>query len=327
MLHPAPHLRAALRMEIAMTPFEIAKTYIGTVEGPGPENNPVVMEMYASVGHDWVEHDSVAWCAAFVGHCLERVGIRSTRKLTARSYLNWGLPVEVSEAQPGDIGVIPRGTSSWQGHVFFIERIEGGWVWGLGGNQSDAVNIKRYPVSKLLGVRRAGNVAPAVTLSVREVQTRLRGLGYHEVGKADGIMGPRTRSAILAFRDDNSLPLVPIIDVALADALASASPRQVAPERGAGVPAESRIVTAANAQIGLGTLGALGTVGAQVAPAVTEAEGARALADRVFGILGLDGWLSATLPWVGAAVFVGVIIYAVKARSARIEDHRIGKTP
>jgi len=26
-------------------------------------------------------------------------------------------------------------------------------------------------------------------------------------------------------------------------------------------------------------------------------------------------------------VFIGVIIYAVKARSARIEDHRIGKTP
>jgi len=314
-----------------MTPFDIAKTYIGTVEGPGPENNPVVMGMYASVGHDWVEHDSVAWCAAFVGHCLEKAGLRSTRKLTARSYLDWGIPVAVHDAQPGDIGVIPRGSSSWQGHVFFIDRIEGAWVWGLGGNQSDAVNVKRYPVAKLLGVRRAGNVAPAVTLSVRDVQARLRGLGYHEVGNADGIMGPRTRAAILAFRDDNSLPLVSIIDVALTEALERAEPRRVASERADGIPAESRIVTAANAQIGLGTLGALGTVGAQIsaqiAPAVTEAEGARALADRVFGILGLEGWLSATLPWVGAAVFVGVIIYAMKARNARIEDHRIGKTP
>ena len=309
-----------------MTPFDIAKTYIGTVEAPGPENNPVVMEMYASVGHDWVEHDSVAWCAAFVGHCLERAGIRSTRKLTARSYLNWGLPVEVSEAQPGDIGVIPRGSSSWQGHVFFIDRIEGAWVWGLGGNQSDAVNIKRYPISKLLGVRRAGHVTPAVTLSVRDVQARLRGLGYHEVGKADGIMGPRTRSAILAFRDDNAMTLVPIIDVALAEALKVAQPRVVAPERAVGVPEESRIVTAANAQIGLGVVGAVGTVGSQIAPAVAEAENARAMAERVFGILGLDGWLAAALPWVGAAVFVGVIIYAVKARNARIDDHRKGKT-
>ena len=309
-----------------MTPFDIAKTYIGTVEGPGPENNPVVMEMYASVGHDWVEHDSVAWCAAFVGHCIEKAGLRSTRKLTARSYLDWGIPVAVHDAQPGDIGVIPRGSSSWQGHVFFIDRIEGAWVWGLGGNQSDAVNVTRYPVSKLLGVRRAGNVAPAVTLSVRDVQSRLRGLGYQEVGKADGIMGPRTRSAILAFRDDNAMTLVPIIDVALAEALKVAQPRVVAPERAVGVPEESRIVTAANAQIGLGVVGAVGTVGSQIAPAVAEAENARAMAERVFGILGLDGWLAAALPWVGAAVFVGVIIYAVKARNARIDDHRKGKT-
>ena len=47
-----------------MMPFEIARGYIGTTEGLGPENNPVIMAMYASVGHDWVEHDSVAWCAA-----------------------------------------------------------------------------------------------------------------------------------------------------------------------------------------------------------------------------------------------------------------------
>lgn len=310
-----------------MTPFEIARGYIGTTEGPGPENNPVIMEMYASVGHDWVEHDSVAWCAAFVGHCLERAGIRSTRKLTARSYLDWGVPVEIAEALPGDIGVIPRGSSSWQGHVFFIDRIEGSWVWGLGGNQSDAVNVKRYPVSKLLGVRRAGHVAASATLSVREVQTRLKALGYHEVGTVDGMVGPRTRAAILAFRDDNDLARVPIIDVALTEALDRAAPRAVAPERAAGVPAESRIVTAANAQIGLGAVGAAGSVVSQIAPAITEAEGARDLAERAFVILGLDGWLTAALPWIGTAVFLGVIVYAVKARAARIEDHRTGRTP
>ena len=310
-----------------MTPYEIARSYIGTTEGPGPENNPVVMEMYASVGHDWVEHDSVAWCAAFVGHCIERAGLRSTRQLTARSYLEWGVPVESADAQPGDIGVIPRGSSGWQGHVFFIDRMEGPWVWGLGGNQSDAVNVKRYPVSKLLGVRRAGNVAPAVTLSVREVQTRLRALGYHEVGTMDGLMGPRTRAAILAFRDDAALPLVPIIDVALIEALDRAAPRQVAPERAAGVPADSRIVTAANAQIGLGIVGAAGSLAAEIAPALADAEEARSLAARLIALIGAEGWLSAALPWIGAAVFAGVILYALKARKARIEDHRSGRTP
>lgn len=310
-----------------MTPYEIARGYIGTTEGPGTADNSAIMEMYASVGHDWVEHDSVAWCAAFVGHCLEKAGLRSTRKLTARSYLDWGVPVEITDAQPGDIGVIPRGTSSWQGHVFFIERIDGPWIWGLGGNQSDAVNVKRYPVSKLLGVRRAGNVAPAVSLSVREVQTRLRALGYHEVGTIDGVIGPRTRAAILAFRDDNTLPLVPIIDVALADTLEQADPRRVATTRAEGSPEQSRILASANAQIGLGVMGAAGTLGSQIAPALAEAEQAQALAARMVAILGMQGWMPAVLPWLGFAVFVAVILYALKTRTARIEDHRTGRTP
>ena len=309
-----------------MTPFDIARSYIGLSEGPGPADNPVILEMYASVGHDWVEHDSVAWCAAFVGHCLEQAGIRSTRKLTARSYLDWGVPVKTADAQQGDIGVIPRGRSSWQGHVFFINRMEGAWVWGLGGNQSDAVNIKRYPVSKLLGVRRAGNVAPSLTPSVEAVQRRLKTLGYHEVGNIDGIVGPRTSAAILAFRNDNSLPLVPIIDVALSEALEDARPRAIAPARGSGVPKDSRLVTASNAQIGLGVLGTAGSIGSQIAPALVEAEQARDMARRALSLFGLEAWLTIALPWIAAAIFLAVIVYALHARSARIEDHRTGKT-
>lgn len=310
-----------------MTPFEIAQSYIGTTEGPGPEDNPAIMEMYASVGHDWVEHDSVAWCAAFVGHCLEKAGLRSTRRLNARSYLDWGIPVDLADAQPGDIVIFSRGSKSWQGHVGFFVKTAGAMIEVLGGNQSDAVNIQRYAKSRLLGVRRTGNVAPAVTLSVRDVQARLKALGYHEVGQVDGQIGPRTRAAILAFRDDTGLPLVPIIDLALTEALASAEPRPVAPERAAGVPDGSRILTAANAQVGLGVLGAAGSVAAQIAPALIQAEEARDTAERVLDLVGLAGAVQAVLPWVGAAVFIGVIFYALKARNARIEDHRSGKTP
>lgn len=310
-----------------MTPFDIAKSYIGTTEGAGPTDNPKIMEMYASVGQAHVEHDEVAWCAAFVGHCLEKAGIRSTRRLNARSYLDWGVPVDIAEARQGDIGVIPRGSSGWQGHVFFIDRVEGQWVWGLGGNQDDAVTVKRYPVSKLLGVRRAGNVAPAVTLSVESVQRRLKELGYQEVGQIDGKIGPRTQAAILAFRQDNSLPLVPILDVALTTTLETASPREIAPARATGIPAKSRIITAANAQIGLGAIGAASSIGSQIAPALIEAEHARETAGRLFNLIGLEAWLLVALPWIGAAVFLGVIFYALRARAARIEDHRTGKTP
>lgn len=311
-----------------MTPYDIAKTFVGTREVPGKKSNPEILAMFRAVGHEWVEDDTTAWCAAFVGACMERAGLRSTRQLNARSYLQWGVPVELADAQEGDVIVFSRGDpSGWQGHVGFFVKRAGTNIEVLGGNQSDAVSVARYPASRLLGIRRAGNVSPAATMSVRAVQERLRALGYHEVGMADGSMGPRTRAAILAFRDDHALPLVPIIDVALTDALAKATPRQVAPERAAGVPEESRIVTAANAQIGLGILGAVGSVGSQVAPAVAEAEGAKDLIQRMMALVGLDGWLSAAMPWIGAAVFLGVIIYAVKARNARIEDHRTGRTP
>ncbi|CUH60225.1 C40 family peptidase [Thalassobacter stenotrophicus] len=311
-----------------MTPFQIAQSYIGTTEGPDAANNPTILGMYATVGHDWVEHDAVAWCAAFVGHCIEQAGLRSTRKLNARSYLDWGVPVELSEAQEGDIVVFSRGDpSGWQGHVaFFVRPVGDASIAVLGGNQGDAVNVKRYATSRLLGIRRAGNVAPSATMSVYGVQTRLRALGYHEVGEADGLLGPRTRAAILAFRDDNALPLIPIIDGTLSDALQNAQPRAVSKERQTGVPVNSRIIAASNAQIGLGLCGAVGSMGSQIAPALSEAENARDVTSRVFVALGLDAWLPAALPWVGAAVFIGLILYAVKARSARIQDHRTGRT-
>ncbi|EDM72244.1 hypothetical protein RAZWK3B_08341 [Roseobacter sp. AzwK-3b] len=310
-----------------MTPYEIAQGYIGATEGPGPENNPTIMEMYASVGHDWVEHDSVAWCAAFVGHCLEKAGLRSTRQLTARSYLTWGIGVARDDARPGDIAVFPRGAKSWQGHVVFVHRIEGGWLWGLGGNHGDAVSIKRFALSKMLGVRRAGQVAPAVQMSVRDVQSRLKALGYHEVGAIDGIIGPRTRAAILAFRDDNSLPRMPVIDVALKEALRGAPPRDIAPERAQGAPERSRIINAANAQIGLGAVGAAGSLASQLDPVLRDAETAQGLLARLMDSLGVAHWAPTLLPLCAALVFALVIFYALRARAARLEDHQSGKTP
>lgn len=310
-----------------MTPYDIARLHLGLREIPGPEDHPEIMAMYDRVGHPWVEHDEVAWCAAFVGSCLEQAELRSTRSLTARSYLNWGVPVDLSEARAGDIAVFRRGSSSWQGHVAFFVKASADDIKVLGGNQADAVSIARFPRQKLLGIRRAGDIAPSVGLSLAQVQTRLQELGYHEVGAADGIMGSRTRSAILAFRAEYNLPLVPIVDPALVTALIAAAPRSVSEPRAKGVPRKSRILAASDAQIGLGTVGMLGSIAGQVAPALAKAEDAQGLLAQGLVLLGIEARVaSALLPWLGAAVFAGVILYALKARSARIEDHRSGKT-
>jgi hypothetical protein len=96
--------------------------------------------------------------------------------------------VDLAAVRPGDIGVIPRGTSAWQGHVFFIDRVEGKWLFALGGNQGDAVSVQRYPVSKLIGLRRAPVAASRHQLPIKAVQSMLRDLGYHEVGAVDGVI-------------------------------------------------------------------------------------------------------------------------------------------
>jgi uncharacterized protein (TIGR02594 family) len=310
-----------------MTAFDIARSYLGIKEVAGPRDNPKIMEMYASVGHDWVEHDETAWCAAFVGHCLEKAGIRSTRALNARSYLTFGEPVAVTDAREGDIVVFERGSSSWQGHVAFFIKATATQIEVLGGNQSNGVTIARYPRSRLLGIRRALGVGSSAKPALRVVQHKLKELGYHEVGAIDGLFGPRTRAAILAFKADNGLLLTPDIDVAFTTALEKAPPRAIAPERASGKPQASRIVSAANAQIATGIAGTITIAGAAIAPAIEAAEQAKDMTERAIGLLNLTEFVAPFLPWIGIAIFVVVIILAWRARAARIEDFRTGRTP
>lgn len=137
------------------TAYALASEEVGMQEIKGPMHNPEIVRMFAEVGHSWVKDDETAWCAAFNGAMLERAGLPSTRKLNARSYLDWGQPVQLADAQPGDMVIFSRGDpAGWQGHVGFFVKNAGTHIQVLGGNQSDSVSVARYPVSRLLGVRR-----------------------------------------------------------------------------------------------------------------------------------------------------------------------------
>lgn len=313
-----------------MNHMDIARSLLGTRELAGSADNPKIVEMYKTIGHAWVEHDEVAWCAAFVGYCLEAAGLGSTRALNARSYLTFGVGVKLEDAREGDIAIFSRGKEAWQGHVAFFVSATGTDVKVLGGNQNDAVTIASYPLSRLLGIRRVvkaeEGAAPGV-ISVLDVQRKLKGLGYFEVGNLDGKYGPRTRAAILAFRADNSLPLVPGIDAQLQEALKAAPKRQIAPERAIGKPAGSRIIKAANVQLVTGVVGGATAVAANLAPAVENAERANGLVKRVFDLLHLDAVLGSALPWVLGGICAIVIVYAMITKMARTEDYQTGRTP
>ncbi|MDO9384228.1 MAG: TIGR02594 family protein [Hyphomicrobiaceae bacterium] len=123
----------------------------GQAERAGALHNPRIVKLYADAGHASVANDEVAWCAAFLGACLARSGIRGTGSLMARSYASWGKPV--AEPEAGCIAVLTRTADPALGHVGFVVGATADTLFLLGGNQSDAVSVAAFPKSRLVAVR------------------------------------------------------------------------------------------------------------------------------------------------------------------------------
>ena len=81
--------------------------------------------------------DDVAWCASFVGWCLEMAGVKSTRNKTAASYATYGV---ASLFRFGCLAFAdstdPDAKST--GHVGFGLGLSGNTLFLLGGNQQQA---------------------------------------------------------------------------------------------------------------------------------------------------------------------------------------------
>lgn len=146
--------------------YDLARIEIGTYEW-AEGSNPRVDAYFDDVGHPSMT-DETAWCAAFVGAMLKRCGLPHTGKLTARSYLDWGKPIDLSKAEPGDVVVLWRGSpTSWQGHVGFYDHQADGNVYLLGGNQRDQVNVSGYDIDKVLSVRRMERTSPTQSTTLQ----------------------------------------------------------------------------------------------------------------------------------------------------------------
>ena len=136
----------------------------GVREVPGSTSNPRVLQYHNSTTLKATD-DAVAWCAAFVGWCLEQAGVTHTRSARARSYLAWGAKVSVVHPPIGAVVILARGsgrqpgpeTLDAQGHVgFFFGHGPPGELYLLGGNQSNAVCLERYSIHRVLGIRWPG---------------------------------------------------------------------------------------------------------------------------------------------------------------------------
>lgn len=139
--------------------LQIAQSLVGVEEIVGPRHNSKIVDFARKIGQKWVVDDETPWCASFLGYVLESAGLLSTRKLNARSYLNWGIEVPLEYAKEGDVAVLWRGRKDgWKGHVAFYLAQRPGEILLLGGNQGNKVSKQWYPVSRLLSIRQAEEV-------------------------------------------------------------------------------------------------------------------------------------------------------------------------
>lgn len=146
----------------------IARPLVGLHEIHGPEHAPEIIDMWRAIKRSGIQSDEVPWCAAFVGACLERAGIRSSRFESAASYLTWG--VRLSGPQHGCIVVFSR---EGGGHVGFVVGMDkGGNLLVLGGNQGDSVSVKAFPVDRVTGYRWPVDVhIPNIPLQIGTAET------------------------------------------------------------------------------------------------------------------------------------------------------------
>lgn len=114
---------------------------------------------------------------------------------------------------------------------------------------------------------------------IERLQSALKHLGYHEVGLIDGKWGPKTASALLAFKLDNRLPLTPVVDEITWSTLARAPFRQVSQQRQEATDAPS---VAAKAGKGAKAVGA-GGLGLGLLDLVLSPFG---------GIAGVSDWIA-----------------------------------
>ncbi len=148
-----------------------ARRLNGIRETKGIQHHPEIVKMWKDIKRGGIKDDETPWCAALVGACLERVGIRSTRFESARSYLAGGKGL--SEPRYGCIAVFTR---KGGGHVGFVVGVDAkGNLLVLGGNQSDAVNIKAFQRSRVTGYRWPDSVPEdtrPLTVAAAEISVR-----------------------------------------------------------------------------------------------------------------------------------------------------------
>lgn len=120
-----------------------AQNELGVSEIYGDRENPRIVHYHSFTSYG-AKSDEVAWCSSFVNAGLvEGAGIKGTNDAGAASFKQYGAPSTPDKF--GSIVLFKTNTGSRR-HVAFSAGVFKGYVFRLGGNQANSVNVQVVPV-------------------------------------------------------------------------------------------------------------------------------------------------------------------------------------
>ena len=126
--------------------IEVARSYIGLHEIVGPKHNSTIVGWLKDLKSSWLD-DETPWCGTFVGAILKQTGRYVVPNwYRAKAWVDGG-----KHLQKPAYGCVVVFSRTGGGHVgFVVGEDEKGSLMVLGGNQSNAVNIKAFPKSRVI---------------------------------------------------------------------------------------------------------------------------------------------------------------------------------
>ena len=141
----------------------IARRELGVKEIKGRKHNEHILKYHAT-SYGRYKNDEVPWCGSFVNWVMQEAGYLKTVRYPERAKAWRKFGKAVSEPTHGCIAIKSR---SGGGHVCFVvgQSKKGKYLYCLGGNQGDAVTIRKYKKNVFSDFRIPKN-QEAIALSV-----------------------------------------------------------------------------------------------------------------------------------------------------------------
>lgn len=123
-----------------------ALKHLGVKEIVGPKHSPTILGWVKNLG-GWFTDDETPWCGTFIAQCLKETGRGYPKHWYRALAYGEGYGTQLKKPAYGCIGVMAR---TGGGHVTFIvgKTQDGKYLVGLGGNQSNAVNLMKFPIAR-----------------------------------------------------------------------------------------------------------------------------------------------------------------------------------